>query len=131
MTFRVPRPISPQVHRNFDLIALPATFGLAYRMRHRNTTLATVVLINALIEGATQLTTDYTEGVRPRGSHRWISLRDHLRITALTGSYIAGLAATLEGLRPHDRRFLLATAVSAPLLAMLTQADPPGLMHTG
>ncbi len=39
MTFRVPRPISPQVHRNFDLIALPATFGLAYRMRHRNTTL--------------------------------------------------------------------------------------------
>ena len=81
-------------------------------MRHRNTTLATVVLINALILGdVTQLTTDYTEGVRPRGSHRWISLRDHLRITALTGSYIAGLAATLEGLRPHDRRFLLATAV--------------------
>ena len=119
---RIPKPISPQAHRIFDLFAWPWPFALALWLRRRNTTAATVVLINALIEGATQLVTDYTPEARPRGKLRWISLRDHLRITAVDGVFLAGLGETLQGLRAQDRRLILAFAASAPVLAVLT--DP-------
>lgn len=122
MAFRIPKPLSPQAHRVLDLIALPGLFTLTLWLRGRNTTAATVVLTNALIEGATQLATDYTPRARPRGNLRWLSLRDHLRITAVYGGFLAGVGMTLTGLRTQDRRLILALAASAPVLAALTDS---------
>jgi hypothetical protein len=56
---RLPRVISPQMHRQIDLVALPSVIASVVWMSRRNTRVAAIMSMIAAGEGAALLTTDY------------------------------------------------------------------------
>jgi hypothetical protein len=70
---RLPRVLSPQMHRRIDLVAFPSVITSVVWMSRRNSRVAALMSIIAAGEGAALLTTDY-----PPGFLRWMSFRDHI-----------------------------------------------------
>ena len=107
---RLPRPLSPQMHRRIDLLALPGVIASVVWMSRRNTRVAALMSMIAAGEGVALLTTDY-----PPGFLRWMSFRDHIWAATLHGILAASFALLVPGIPPRDRRVLLGLA-SMPLV---------------
>jgi hypothetical protein len=60
---RIPKILSPKGHAIFDALAYPLMVALAVRMARRNRPAAAVLLVNGLVQGTTDLTTDYPAGL--------------------------------------------------------------------
>ena len=84
---RLPRILSPQMHRRVDLVAFPSVIAWVVWMSRRNSRIAALMSMIAAGEGAALLTTDY-----PPGFLRWMSFRDHVRAATLHGILAASLA---------------------------------------
>jgi hypothetical protein len=83
---RLPRVISPQMHRQIDLVALPSVIASVVWMSRRNTRVAALMSMIAAREGAALLITDY-----PPGFLCWMSFRDHIWAATLYGILAASL----------------------------------------
>jgi hypothetical protein len=59
---RLPRVISPQMHRRIDLVALPGVIASVVWMSRRDSRAAALMSMIAAGEGAALLTTDYPPG---------------------------------------------------------------------
>jgi hypothetical protein len=86
---RLPRVISPQMHRRIDLVALPSVIASVVWMSRRDSRAAALMSMIAAGEGAALLTTDY-----PPGFLRWMSFRDHIWAATLHGIRVAGAAGS-------------------------------------
>ena len=111
---RLPRVLSPQMHRRIDLVALPSVIASVLWMSRRNSRAAALMCMIAAGEGAALLTTDY-----PPGILRWMSFRDHVWAATLHGMLAASLALLVPGIPPRDRRILLALASMPIVLSAL------------
>jgi hypothetical protein len=109
---RLPRVISPQMHRRIDLVALPSVIASVVWMSSRVAALMSMI---AAGEGAALLTTDY-----PPGFLRWMSFRDHIWAATLYGILAASLALLVPGIPLRDRRVLLALASMPIVLSALS-----------
>src|ERR687897_1316586 len=112
---RLPRVLSPQMHRRVDLLALPGVIAAGAWMSRRNSRVAALMSMIAAGEGAALLTTDY-----PPGFLRWMSFRDHIWAATLHGILAASLALLVPGIPPRDRRVLLALASMPIVLSALS-----------
>src|SRR5215213_448940 len=83
---RLPRILSPQMHRRIDLVALPSVIASVLWMSRRDSRAAAIISMIAAGESAALLTTDY-----PPGFLRWMSFRDHIRAATLHGILAASL----------------------------------------
>ena len=123
MPRRLPKLISPAVHRGFDALSLPGLIATALWMSRRDRTAGALVGILAAIEGTAFLTTDYGRSLLP-----WMSLRNHLRTGLITPAFITTLAFVLRDIRPGDRRIILGLLAVPLVLNSLTRdadADQP------
>src|SRR4028118_1219758 len=102
---RLPRVISPQMHRRIDLVAFPSVIASVVWMSRRNSRVAALMSLIAAGEGAALLTTDY-----PPGFLRWMTFRDHVWAATLHGLLAASLGLLVPGIPSRDRRVLLALA---------------------
>ncbi|HEX8372651.1 MAG TPA: hypothetical protein VF585_07720 [Chthoniobacterales bacterium] len=111
------RFLPPQFHRYADMLVFPSLLALSLWMSRRNQTAASLIALNAAIEGGAFLVTDYPPAIVPK-----ISFRDHLRLATATG--LAGWAVTLllRNIGPEDRAILLAM-YSGPIV--LSAASRP------
>ena len=100
---RLPRVLSPQMHRRIDLVALPSVIASVVWMSRRDS------------RAAALLTTDY-----PPGFLRWMSFRDHVWAATLHGILAASLALQVPGIPQRDRRVLLALASMPIVLSALS-----------
>ena len=112
---RLPRILSPQMHRRVDLVALPSVVASVVWMSRRNGRVAALMSMIAAGEGAALLTTDY-----PPGILRWMTFRDHVWAATLHGILAASLALLVPGIPPRDRRALLALASMPIVLSALS-----------
>jgi NhaP-type Na+/H+ or K+/H+ antiporter len=112
---RLPRVLSPQMHRRVDLVAFPSVIASVAWMSRRNSRVAALMSMIAAGEGAALLTTDY-----PPGILRWMSFRDHVWSATLHGILAASLALLVPGIPPRDRRVLLALASMPIVLSALS-----------
>ena len=112
---RLPRVISPQMHRRIDLLALPSVISLVVWMSRRNRRVAALMSMIAAGEGAALLTTDY-----PPGFLRWMTFRDHVWAATLHGLLAASLGLLVPGIPSRDRRVLLALASMPIILSALS-----------
>ena len=111
---RLPRVISPQMHRRIDLVALPSVIASVVWMSRRDSRVAALMSMIAAGEGAL-LTTDY-----PPGFLRWMSFRDHVWAATLHGILAASLALLVPGIPRRDRRVLLALGAMPIVLSALS-----------
>lgn len=107
----IPKLLSPQAHRRFDLLALPGIIVLAGLMSRRDRTTAALMLMVAAGEGTALLTTDYP----PPAFLRWMSFRQHVRAANTHGAFIAALALLVPGVQARHRPVLLGLA-AVPLV---------------
>ena len=107
---RLPRVLSPQMHRRIDLVALPGVVASVAWMSRRDRRTAAIMSMIAAGEGAALLTTDY-----PPGLLRWMSFRDHVWSATLHGVLAASLGLPVTGIPVRDRRVLL-TLASMPIV---------------
>ena len=113
---RLPRVLSPQMHRRVDLVALPSVVASVVWMSRRNGRIAALMSMIAAGEGAALPTTDY-----PPGFLRWMTFRDHVWAATLHGRILAAsLALLVPGIPPRDRRVLLALASMPIVLSALS-----------
>jgi hypothetical protein len=112
---RLPRVISPQMHRRIDLVAFPSVIASVVWMSRRNSRVAALMGLIAAGEGAALLTTDY-----PPGFLRWMTFRDHVWAAALHGVLAASLGLLVPGIPSRDRRVMLALASMPILLSALS-----------
>jgi hypothetical protein len=112
---RLPRILSPQMHRRVDLLALPSVIASVAWMSRRNRRVAALMSMIAAGEGAALLTTDY-----PPGFLRWMSFRDHVWAATLHGILAASLGLLVPGIPSRDRRVLLALASMPIILSALS-----------
>jgi hypothetical protein len=112
---RLPRVLSPQMHRRIDLVALPGVISSVVWMSRRDSRVAALMSMIAVGEGAALLTTDY-----PPGFLRWMCFRDHRWAASLHGILAASLALLVPGIPPRDRRVLLALASMPIVLSALS-----------
>ena len=112
---RLPRLLSPQMHRRVDLVALPSVIASAVGMSRRNKRAAALMSMIAAGEGAALLTTDY-----PPGFLRWMSFRDHIWAATMHGILAASLGLLVPDVPPRDRRVLLALASMPIVLSALS-----------
>jgi hypothetical protein len=112
---RLPRILSPQMHRRIDLVALPGVISSVVWMSRRNIRVAALMSMIAAGEGAALLTTDY-----PPGFLCWMSFRDHIWAATLHGILGAALALLVPGIPPRDRRVLLVLAAMPIVLSALS-----------
>jgi hypothetical protein len=112
---RLPRILSPQMHRRVDLVALPSVIATVVWMSRRNSRAAALMSMIGAGEAAALLTTDY-----PPGYLRWMSFRDHIWAATLHGFLAASLALLVPGIPPRDRRVLLALASMPIVLSALS-----------
>jgi hypothetical protein len=112
---RLPRVLSPQMHRRVDLVALPSVIATVVWMSRRNSRAAALMSMIGAGEAAALLTTDY-----PPGYLRWMSFRDHIWAATLHGILAASLALLVPGIPPRDRRVLLALALMPIALSALS-----------
>jgi hypothetical protein len=112
---RLPRVLSPQMHRWVDLVAFPSVIASVLWMSRRNRRVAALMSMIAAGEGAALLTTDY-----PPGFLRWMSFRDHIWAATLHGILAASLGLLVPGISPRDRRILLALASMPIVLSALS-----------
>ena len=112
---RLPRVLSPQMHRRVDLVALPSVVASVVWMSRRNGRVAALMSMIAAGEGAALLTTDY-----PPGFLRWMSFRDHVWAAALHGLLAASLGLLVPDIPQRDRRVLLALASMPVVLSALS-----------
>jgi hypothetical protein len=112
---RLPRVLSPQMHRRVDLVALPSVVASVVWMSRRNGRVAAIMLMIAAGEGAALLTTDY-----PPGFLRWMTFRDHVWAATLHGILAASLALVVPGIPRRDRRVLLGLASMPIVLSALS-----------
>jgi hypothetical protein len=108
---RIPKPLSPQAHRRFDLLALPGMVAAAFWMSRRDPPAAAVMLGIAAVEGTALLTTDYP----PPAVLPWMDFGQHVRTANLHGGLIAALALLVPGIQPRHRPLLLGFA-AVPLV---------------
>ena len=109
------RPLSPQMHRRVDLVALPGVIASVVWMSRRNSRVAALMGLIGAGEAAALLTTDY-----PPGFLRWMSFRDHVWAATLHGVLAASLGLLVPDIPPRDRRFLLALASMPIILSALS-----------
>ena len=107
MAAPVPKVLSPQAHRRFDLLALPGILAAAAWMSRRDRPAAALMLMVAAGEGTAMLTTDYP----PPVLGRWMGFRQHVRAANLHGAFIAALALLVPGVQARHRPVLLGLAV--------------------
>ena len=112
---RLPRPLSPQMHRRIDLVALPGVIASVVWMSRRDRRAAALMSMIAAGEGAALLTTDY-----PPGLLRWMSFRNHVWAATLHGLLAASLGLLVPGIPARDRRVLLALASMPIVLSVLS-----------
>jgi hypothetical protein len=112
---RLPRVLSPQMHRRVDLVALPSVIASVAWMSRQNRRVAAIMSMIAASEAVALLTTDY-----PPGLLRWMSFRDHVWAATLHGILAASLALLVPGIPPRDRRVLLALASMPIVLSALS-----------
>ena len=113
---RLPRILSPQMHRRVDLVALPSVIASVVWMSRRNGRVAALMSMIAAGEGAALLTTDY-----PPGFMRWMSFRDHVWSATLHGFLAASLGLLVPDIPLRDRRVLLALASMPIVLSALSE----------
>src|SRR5215204_1716491 len=111
---RLPRIISPQMHRRIDLVALPSVIASVVWMSRRDSRVAALMSMIATGEGAALLTTDY-----PPSFLRWMSFRDHIWAATLHGILAASLGLLVPDIPQRDRRILLALASMPIVLSVL------------
>ena len=80
---RLPRVMSPQMHRRIDLVALPSVIASVVGMSRRNNRAAALMSMIAAGEGAALLTTDY-----PPGFLRWMASATTYGQLPCTGSLL-------------------------------------------
>src|SRR5919202_6537033 len=112
---RLPRILSPQMHRRVDLVALPGVIASVAWMSRRDSRAAALMSMIAAGEGAALLTTDY-----PPGFLRWMSFRDHIWAATLHGILAASLALLVPDIPRRHRRVLLALASMPIVLSALS-----------
>ena|SRR3712207_1474508 len=112
---RLPRVLSPQMHRRIDLVALPSVIGSVVWTSRRDNRAAVLMSMSAAGEGAALLTTHY-----PPGFLRLMSFRDHVWAATLHGILAASLALLVPGILQRDRRVLLALASMPLVLSVLS-----------
>ena len=112
---RLPRVLSPQMHRRIDLVALPGVIASVAWMSRRNSRVAALMSMIAAGEAIALLTTDY-----PPGFLRWMSFRDHVWAATLYGVLAASLALLVPGIPVRDRRVMLALASMPVVLSALS-----------
>jgi hypothetical protein len=112
---RLPRILSPQMHRRIDLVALPSVIASVLWMSRRDSRAAALMSVIAAGEGAALLTTDY-----PPGFLRWMNFRDHIWAAILHGILAASLALLVPGIPRRDRRVMLALASMPIVLSALS-----------
>jgi len=112
---RLPRVLSPQMHRRIDLVALPGVIASVAWMSRRDSRAAALMSMIAAGEAAALLTTDY-----PPGILRWMTFRDHVWAASLHGILAASLGLLVPGIPPRDRRVLLALASMPVVLSALS-----------
>jgi len=112
---RLPRPLSPQMHRRVDLVALPSVIAWVVWMSRRNRRVAALMGLIAAGEAAALVTTDY-----PRGLLRWMSFRDHVWAASLHGVLAASLGLLVPDIPARDRRLMLALASMPIVLSALS-----------
>lgn len=116
----VPKILSPQAHRRFDLLALPGMLASVLWMSRRDPPAAALMLSIAAVEGTALLTTDYP----PPALLSWMNFRQHLRSANLHGGLIVALALLVPGVQRRHRPVLLGLAAVPLVLNALT--DPSG-----
>ncbi len=114
---RFPRVLSPQMHRQIDLVAFPSVVASVVWMSRRDRRVAALMSVIVAGEGAALLTTDY-----PPGFLRWMSFRDHIWAAALHGILAGSLGLLVPGIPPRNRRILLALASMPIVLSVLSDA---------
>ena len=112
---RLPRVLSPQMHRRVDLVALPSVIASVVWMSRRHRRVAALMSMIAAGEGAALLTTDY-----PPGILRWMTFRDHVWAATLYGILAASLGLLVPDIPQRDRRVLLALASMPVVLSALS-----------
>ncbi len=112
---RLPRVLSPQMHRRIDLVAFPSVITSVVWMSRRNPRVAALMSMIAAGEGAALLTTD-----SPPGLLRSMSFRDHVWAATLHGLLAASLGLLVPGIPTRDRRVMLALAAMPILLSALS-----------
>ena len=112
---RLPRVLSPQMHRRIDLVALPGVITSVVWMSRRDSRVAAIMLMIATGERAALLTTDY-----PPSFLRWMSFRDHVWAATLYGVLAASLGLLVPGIPVRDRRVMLALASMPVVLSALS-----------
>ncbi len=112
---RLPRVLSPQMHRRVDLVALPSVIVSVVWMSRRNSRVAALMSMIVAGEGAALLTTDY-----PPGYLRWMNFRDHIWAATLHRILAASLALLVPGIPWRDRRALLVLASTPIVLSSLS-----------
>ena len=112
---RLPRVLSPQMHRRIDLVALPSVIASVVWMSRRTRRVAALMSMIAAGEGAALLTTDY-----PPGFLRWMNFRDHIWAATLHGILAASMALVVPGIPARDRRVMLGLASMPIVLSALS-----------
>ena len=112
---RLPRPLSPQMHRRIDLADLPSAIASVVWMSRRDSRAVALMSMIAAGEGAALLNTDY-----PPGFLRWMSLREQVWAATLHGILAASLGLLVMGIPARDRRFLLALVSMPNVLSALS-----------
>ncbi len=115
---RLPRVLSPQMHRRVDLVALPGVIASVGLMSRRDSRAAALTSMIAAGEGAALLTSDY-----PPGFLRWMSFRDHIWAATLHGIRAASMALLVPGIPQRDRRVLLGLASMPIVLSALSDTQ--------
>ena len=120
MASLIPKPLSPQAHRRFDLVALPGLVALALLMSRRDRQAGALMLMVAAGEGTAMLTTDYP----PPAVLPWLSFRQHIGVANIHSAFIAAVALLVPGVR-HRRAVLALAAVPLVLNALSEVRDGP------
>lgn len=115
----VPKPLSPQGHRRFDLlVAFPGALAGAALMARRDRAAAALMLMTAAGEGTMLFTTNYP----PPVLGGWLTLGQHIRVANLHAGFIAALGLLVPGVQRRHRPVLLAMAAAPLVLNALTNA---------
>ena len=112
---RLPRVLSPQMHRRADLVALPSVIAWIVWVSRRNRRVAALMSMIAAGEAVALVTTDY-----PPGLLRWMTFRDHVWAATLHGILAASMSLLVPGIAPRYRRVLLALASMPIILSALS-----------
>ena len=119
MTSRVFGWLSPQVHRQIDLLTFPSLLAAAAILAQRDRRAAGVVLATAAVEGIATLTTNYP----PPVAAGVMSFRAHNIWAASHGVLVAALAATLPNVSPLGRRALAVLSVMPITMALISDTS--------